>query len=82
MTPPAASPAAERTGGAAPQWLRKGGAGGKGIILEDDKTLAECGLDYTMGMFEVRQRTSAARQRQRRRFAPRQRLSTRQQTCR
>lgn len=45
---------AERTGGAPPQWLRKGGAGGKGVILEDAKTLADYGLDYTMGMFEVR----------------------------
>jgi hypothetical protein len=49
---------AERTGGEPPQWLRKGGASGKGVILEDAKTLADYGLDYTMGMFEVRHVTA------------------------
>jgi hypothetical protein len=49
---------AEHTGGAPPELLRKGGGAGKGVVLEDGKTLAECGLDYSMGMWEARQRVS------------------------
>jgi hypothetical protein len=52
---------AERTGGALPELLRKGGAAGKGVVLEDSKTLAECGLDYSMGVWEARQRQRRAR---------------------
>ncbi len=38
-----------------PELLRKGGGGGKGAVLEDSQTLAECGLTYSMGIHEARQ---------------------------
>jgi hypothetical protein len=34
--------------------LRKGGSGGKGVVLLDDQTLADCGITQSMGVFEVR----------------------------
>lgn len=37
-----------------PQWLRKGGGGGKGVILADTATMAECGITESMGLWEVR----------------------------
>ena len=42
--------------------LRKGGGGGKGEVLADAATLAECGLTSSMGIYEHLWADSAANQ--------------------
>jgi hypothetical protein len=46
--------APERSGGAVPEALRRGGGAGKGVLLADSDTLEACGLGASMGMWEAR----------------------------